>query len=172
MREKMYDFINFVSFPSSAKTLSDEPTEVTGWFGRNYPILKVTPGSKVMVEVYVKQENVVNRASYVAIQKYVDGRVEWWLGLPIPKGTFNWTKFNWEIEIPSDFSYIAIDVRGGSGFPNRPGVTWWDDLRIYRNGKLVYEDNFTNWNLYLGSIPLVAVGSIIGFNETKKLIKI
>lgn len=179
--KESYDFLNFVSFPSSLRLENDTGYTVTPKV--NYIPLK-GPG-KVRVECMVKV-----KGGYPA-EKYNDKEMSAWVGFggrdanrkfvedtygrtyPLVIGDQDWVKVVGEANMTPEVVWLAFSTDpAGSGTPGKVAYTWFDDLKIYLDGKLIYEDNFSNWNLYLGSIPVVVVGGVIGFNEAKKLIKI
>ena len=60
-------------------------------------------------------------------------------------GTRDWTTLNSSKLIPPERSLVGVRIVGGAGFPEKPGVTWFDDLRIYQDDVLIYANNFSNW---------------------------
>lgn len=163
MRKPEYDFLNWTSFPSSGKVFTDE-ARYDAWatWGVS-PVIPVTPGRTLKAEVMVKQQNVMYSRSHVHMVGY-DGKT--WrvmpsippVETPIPVGTFDWKKFLLEETIPSDIIAIRVDPAGGAGSPEAPGITWFDNLKIYQDDVLIYSNDFTNWNPYIGA----GIGTPIG----------
>jgi hypothetical protein len=150
VKKNEYDFLNWKSFPSSAKITVAEEVDFNFWPFSN-PI-SVTPGRQLRLEVQVKQENVTNLHSHIAILEW-DGKgwkrmyIDPPLGAPgLPLGTFDWNKFTALTElVPTDVSLIRVAPVGGVG------ITWFDDLKVYQDEKLIFSEDFSNWNPYIGA---------------------
>jgi len=157
MKKAEYDFLTWTSFPSSLRFYNDERE---GWAWREWILITLPKrGGTLRLEVNVKQENVLYTRSHIPFSLF-DG--EKWLPvgtiptLDFPTGTFNWQTFKYEHALPPATAAIRILPSGGAGSPEAPGITWFDDLRIYQDGKLIYENKFSNWLPYqiAGAIAL------------------
>jgi len=141
-----YDFLNWKSFPSSLKLTNKNPSD---WvYGPYSAIIPIIPSSIISVKVQVKQENVIPpNPSHVLIGGW---NGEKWIDIPAkretPFGTFDWASFDfYNTQIYPDTQALRVHVSGGGGRPETPGITWFDDLRIYRNDVLIYSNDFSNW---------------------------
>ena len=138
-----YDFRRWTTFPSSIKLISDESGE-TGRVVTPYLFqsLIVKPGSKLTVECKLKGNNIAYARSLVALAGW-NGR-EWTFREPTivsPPGTFEWETLRTETIIPSDIKYLRGILAGGGGSPQ--GITWYDNLKIYQDDVIIYENKFT-----------------------------
>ena len=139
-----YDFLVWTSFPSSIKGVNDQ-----GGGHVFFPMVEkripVRPGSTVRIEVNAKQVNVrYSDGDVVASHAYLG---ETFKGVvsskPLTRTDFDWTAFKAEFIIPSDVDTIIPVPRGGAGSKEAPGTTWLDDLRIYQDDVLIYDNYFT-----------------------------
>jgi len=156
-KKKEYDFLVRTSFLSSAKLINDERAGHVIW-GTLFKSLTVTPGATLTVRVNAKQENVLYTHSYLALSGF-NGK-EWRALRPtieLPLGSFDWMPHSMEIPIPSDIVAIRslAGPLGGAGSPEAPGITWFDDLKIYQDDVLIYENKFT------APIVQVTVGGVL-----------
>lgn len=162
-----YDSHRYTSSPSSLRLFNDEGASwVAEWVSPDIPI---TPGVPVTIVVQGMQENVQGVAG-------VGGRSlvkpEGWNGeewvyiktLDYPSGTFDWSSFELTLTpgvparpLPEGVSMLRFSAYGGGGTPEKPGVTWFDDLKIYQGGEIIYENKFTEPASLLGKI-----GTILG----------
>ena len=146
MRKAEYDFLSWTSFPSSGKILNDTRNLWAYFFDGYTPSLAVTPGSTIMIKVNAKQSNVMFMRSGVVIHWY-DREADKWRylkELKLPLGSFDWQVFEYTFKVPAGVTLIRGRIRaGGSGTPGSPGITWFDDLKIYQDDKLIYDNYFT-----------------------------
>ncbi len=162
-----YDFLTWNSAPSSIILTNNEEI-MRGWWMifKNVP---VTPGTRVRVEIMAKSDNVPapyhpgkakEYGSYLTIWGSNDSVTyqQHLLAIPsisvLPRGVngkTDWTKYALEMEIPPDMRFIRGQLAAATG------LTWFDDLKIYQNGALIYENQFTDWAL-VGA----GVGAILG----------
>jgi len=166
-----YEFLTWTSFPSSLKAINDENL-LRGWW-KIFDKLPVTPSSRVRVEINIKTDNIltpypgrpeIEWGSYITIYGF-DG--EKWrptdLAAPDPwttcgaYGKTDWTKYEKEIVIPSDIRMLQGRLVAAKG------LTWFDDLKIYQDDKLIYSNYFSNWNPYLGALGGGLLGTIGGY---------
>jgi len=147
-----YDLLNWKSAPSSLKLENTGPEK---WVWHNVTKnLPVVSGKELSVQVYVKQEDVVERASGINFYGH-NGEIRAMPILAFPKGTYNWQPLKRDaVKVPSDVTLIDIALYGGKG------TTWYDDLYIYQDDALIYENKFSNWGLTL--IPVAAIGTGLG----------
>jgi len=166
-----YDFLTWTSFPSSAKIVCPRNT---GWSVWPRPVAQVSviPGSTVKIEANAKQQNVLKERYRSAIP--VDGfnGEEWsriWPAvIHFPLGTFDWRKMERSFTVPSDVEVIRVLYSCGAGISeDKPGITWLDDLKIYQDDKLIYANDFSNLNPYIGAGAL-GVASGIGAHQLTK----
>ena len=157
MKEKKHDFLTWKSFPSSAKLTNDE-IKGWAWWGYVYENLSVEPGAVLSIRVKAKQKDVTHHVSHIPIDGF-DG-IEWrrMASLHLPLGTFDWKEHRRDIVVPPSIIAIRSSPAGGAGSEELPGITWYDDLKVYQDGDLIFSEDFTNWNSY---IPYLIVGGIV-----------
>jgi len=150
-----YDFLpwNYTSFPSSVKLLNDG--EAT-WVRLEKPrLLSVSPGSRVKVEVKTKIQNIFYETTHVGIDGW-DGKG--WRRLHTfghRTGARDWETIEGELSIPSNVFALRCVFAGAAGTPEYPGISWFDDLKIYQDDKLIYMNKFSNW------LPYQIAGAVI-----------
>jgi len=151
-----YDFLDFISFPSSLKIRNSALTRTGRLLQLTFP---VKPGDKVVVKVMAKQENVSpqSRNSLIDFNMLINGEWRYWMGLGLPAGSFGWSPFEITGVAPAGITRFMLRGvwGGGSGDDARPAVTHFDDLKIYHNDKLIYENKFSNW------LPYQIAGAVI-----------
>ena len=83
-------------------------------------------------------------------------------------GTADWDTYSGETIVPSGAETISCNLWGGFGTPEKEGITWFDDLKIYQDGELIYENYFTQ--IRLGKVvpvmitpPEIIVGAVQRF---------
>jgi len=167
LRKIEYDFLTWTSFPSSIKLINDEP-ERAAWT-KFYNAISVRPGFTLRVQIMAKQENVQYYVGGLAVEGF-DGK-EWTriLRTKLPLGTFDWSIHSQEITVPANVVAIRLNMAGGAGEPGRPGITWFDDLKIYQDNVLIYANDFSNWNPYIGAGAGGVVGGVGGYQLTKDI---
>jgi len=164
-----YDFLSFTSFPSSGKYVND--TE-WWWWVIIFSGLNVRPGSTLRIEVNAKATDNLLRTeegygSYLFIKETGTLRELGRVGLP--PGSYDWRKFSGEVRIPTDVRSVDVGVGVSTGMAEgRPGILWLDDLKIYMDGVLIYANDFSNWNPYIGAGIGAGVGGIGGYLATKR----
>jgi len=162
MPERAQDFLTWTSFPSSVKLVNDTEKFLTWRIIPSEKALAVNPGSKLHAEIRVKQEGILGPyKSHLALR--AAALPEWPVvdRIMIPNGTFDWSDFTVEADIPSNVSSILVY------FATVPkGTNWFDDLRIYQDGVLIYENKFSNWGPFIGiPVPIVAGLGIVRFGK-------
>ena len=161
-----YDWFDFVSFPSSFKVVNDIELHQYIWITPELPIRK---GEEVSIELKIKQRNVL--AGATAVRLFIWDGEEWKRILPEPwsaqmvrRGNFDWADISEVNEslttpvwtIPEGAKVFKLQLVAGKYSTDRaeckenPSEIKLDDLKIYRNGVLIYEADFTNWNPYIG----------------------
>jgi len=170
MAKLVYDLFNYTSFPSSIKLLNDED-RTRGWWVifKNVP---VTPGSTVKAEIMGKSDNIpvphvsggASVGSYLSVGGSADGVNYRYLDFVVPRqtlyGKMDWTKHSYEMEIPPDVNFIRGQLVAAKG------LTWFDDLKIYQDGVLIYKNPFNNWGPYISiPAPIVAGLGVIRFGK-------
>jgi len=153
-RKWEHDHLSFTSFPSSIKSIND--TEKP-----NRNVLEVIDGieegDEIGVESQMKVENVFGNAqAQVGIRDENNNRL---LALfPGIEGTRDWGLVSGEKTAPAGADNIRIMAKGGRPpEAEQVALTWFDDYRVYVNGKLVFEDKFSNWTPYLVGTGLAGV---------------
>jgi hypothetical protein len=68
--------------------------------------------------------------------------------------------------VPTGIQSIRCNFAAGGGTPE--GVTWYDDLKIYQDGVLIYSNGFDNWNPYIGAGLGGVLTAIPAYLITKK----
>jgi len=137
-----YDFLNFKSFPSSLK----EETRAKKVLIPDVYAAAVKPGSQVTLSIHVKQSNVVGKGinqGSLSIWGRNTGEKIVSPAMLFPEGTFDWMNFKKTITIPSGVTLLYGSLWAGAGTEDTPGISWFDDLKIYQDGVLIYENNFT-----------------------------
>jgi len=160
-----YDFLTWTSFPSSLKIVNDVLNS-WHWYsevGRGTP---VKPGGKLKVSVKAKLQNVVSNESHVAVDGWNGSSWVRLMDLGVKTGTIDWAEWNGETTVPAGIQYIRCNLAAGGGTPE--GITWYDDLKIYQDGALIYANDFSNWNPIIGAGAGAAVGAVAGYALTKK----
>ena len=165
-----YDFFKYTSFPSSLKLVNDQ---MKGWvWWRQIKEVSVTLGATIKGQWKAKQENILYSRSHIVVNGW--NGVEWkriWvfpggLGEGMPLGTFDWKEFSETFKAPSDITAIRMLIAGGAGSPEAPGITWFDDLKIFSNGVLIYENKFTGWGALISiPAPIVAGLGVVRFGK-------
>jgi hypothetical protein len=170
MIQVAHDFTKFHSFPSSLKLVSDEQAVAIHQI-KKIPVLA---GSKILLKVNVKQENIVNNAdifSRISSRVLVDQQEQWLTQFfHFPAGTWDWTEFtSAPVTIPVGGTMLSsFSIVGGSSLNSGVlGTTWFDDLKIYQDDILIYSDDFNNWNPYIGA-GVGALAGIPAYILTKK----
>jgi len=153
MKRIEYDFFKWTSFPSSIALKNDESV---GWAVHTVIMnLSIEPGAMLTARVKTAQKDVTFNRSHLVIDGWDGSR---WVRLPsaidLPWGTYDWRELEGRGEIPRNVKVIRIVLTGGGGRPI--GITWFDDLKIYQDDKLIYENKFSNWLPYqiAGAIAL------------------
>jgi hypothetical protein len=172
----MYDFLNYVSFPSSLKFENDAEMAVTPYV----VYIPVKGPCKIRVECYIKtkgaydaptKDNVamsawVGIAGRDASKKYVEGTYN--RTSPLVFGDQDWVKAAAEANMTSAVEWLSIATDpAGSGVAGKVATTWFDDLKIFKDGVLIYSRDFNNWNPYIGGALGGAVGALTGYLVTK-----
>lgn len=129
-----YDFKDWVSIPSSVKLVSEK----TDWPARIVLVegLPVVSGRPIEVEFKAKQEGVLEEHSMFVIHRWAEDTWKWGGQITTPLGTYDWQKIKGELSI-TDTTAIHVAFWGGKG------ITWFDDLRIFQDDKLIYDNYFS-----------------------------
>jgi len=159
--------MTFTSWPSSLKIVN--PHERTLWIGRLYEKLLVTPNVPVSVKINVKQENVTEARSELTFDGWNGDTWQRIDSLFIPGGTFDWTQCTKEVILPSNVTTIRSNLGSGGGTQEFPAKTWFDDLIIYQNGELIYENTFDNWLPYIIGGGIITVAGVAGVTKLMKI---
>jgi len=175
------DFLTWTSFPSSRRIVN--PTTGNAWnvfLGEAEIIVSVKPGSTLRLECNIKRAgaaggDTVNYGAAVNVLRRVPVTPStprgWFTMFNIltPPDAFDWTKFTAEGKVPSDVNVVAIEyacarakTEGGEN------VAWFDDLKLYQDGVLIYSNDFGNWNPYIGAGVGGAAGALAGYLITRK----
>lgn len=140
-----YDFLHYVSFPSSIKLFNSEAKR--SWSTSTLTSIGIAPKALV-VELKAKQQNVNPIFDAVSVFRVIPfdskgAQISYGDTLILPYLTFDWTTFKGTLSIPSNTTTIQMRVSGGAGTPEAPGITWFDDLKIYQDGVLIYDNYFS-----------------------------
>jgi len=168
MSERGYDFLAWTSFPSSRKMVN-ETEEQIWWEAEGRP--PVEPGRTLTVTVNGRGKDLIMHPvtrlgpSHIAVDglNAVGEKVARLITLNFPIGTFDWRGFKATATVSSDVVTLRINTIAGPGLPERPSVTWFDDLKIYMDDVLIYQDDFGNWNPYIGAGLGGVGGAIAGY---------
>lgn len=155
-----YDFSDYKSFPSSVKAESDTGISQSGMPGLlTYQYIPIRGQSTVRIEGMIKTAN-ATKSAWLAISgidtlnKGVDAT---WFHAPTIAST--WTKVQIQGNMPSNVTKLLIEFAiAGSGTAGVVAKTWFDDVKIYQDDVLIYTNNFSNWNPYIGA----GVGALAG----------
>lgn len=159
-----YDFTDFKSAPSSVKLTVEA---INGWIaGPKLPIIPVNAGATIRVEFYAKsKDNQKGTTQFTRFGlSYFTSTVKGDLlngYITIPDGTHPWSKFTQEYTTPAG-TYQIVPFFGAT-----KGTVWFDDLKIYQNNVLIYSNDFSNWNPYIGA-GIGAIAGIPAYIITKK----
>jgi len=149
--KESYDFLDFTSFPSSFRLDSDTGGNFNfvkvrqwGWF--LVPVT-ITKPSKIRLEVNMKVLNgVAEEPAWVAMMgvdttgRDVDGTYTKTLDTYYPA----WMKLSAEVTMPETVKFIEVRTVGaGSGVKGKVASTKYDDLKVYQDDKLIYDNYFT-----------------------------
>ena len=146
MKKAEFDSLTWANFPSSLKLTVDEATH----YGEVTPVTASKPNSRIRMTIKAKLKDVLYDFSHIALDGW-DGS-KWFRIEPPPyvpvdlgRGTIDWKTVVLETIIPSNVNLIRPYLVAGGGSPEKPAITWFDDLKIYQDDVLIYENNFSNW---------------------------
>jgi len=155
-----HDFIKWESFPSSLKMINPESgTRILKDIFVNIPI---TPGSTLKVKLCGRTENVLlvrGIGSYLSMYGSPDGVEYKVVGekiVPIGYGTHDWRNFEGEFIVPSDELFLRGSLVATAG------TSWFDDLEVYQDDKLIYENQFTDPDYVIRTAIKVVASAITG----------
>lgn len=153
------DFLSYTSFPNSVKCVNRDVDHRTRIFSPDIPVM---PGSLVRAEVKARTENVStprDLGSWISIMGSPDGKnwIYMGAGFTVPQvpgtwGTRDWMQFKFEMKIPADILFLRCH------FACAPGITWFDDLKIFQDDELIYSNDFSNWTPLIGT----GIGACVG----------
>jgi len=141
-----YDFLNFTSAPSSLKLINDREEERV-WFTVG-GVISVKPNSLITLKLKAKQMEATLSGGYGAVNGW-DGKN--WSNLyalfyHLPKGNFEWAEFTNDFpkhKILDGVTHLRILLGSGLGPEGQEVTNWYDDLKIYQDDELIYENYFT-----------------------------
>jgi hypothetical protein len=173
LKKVEYDYHIRVNPPSSIRLESDEEpypgyTEASmALFKVAHPHLEVKAGSLLYIQFQRKLEDVSYRGSYLCLDAYKESG-GWYrvrnIGMETGLGTKDWEKVSFVFSVPSGVTSIRGACFGGGGDP--VGITWFDDLKIYQDGVLIYETKFSNWAPFIAiPAPIVAGLGVVWFGK-------
>jgi len=164
-----YDFLQWTSFPSSLKATNDQGVNTNVLRNGSIDIyfVPVKSPADVRVECYIKTEGAVpEQPAWLALGAY-DAEGNFLPGAGIRTSVTsapNWVKCWAEGRTPKPTVMYGIRFKvAGSGKRGVVATTWFDDLKIYQDGKLIYENKFSNWNPYLGALGGGLLGVVGGY---------
>jgi hypothetical protein len=163
-----YDFLTWTSFPSSLKLVNETDREEYVWY-RVAEAIPVKGGAKMTLEANMKQASYGKRSRSTSGMSMAGVRIDVWrdslkgyegfLWLEAPWGDYDWVNVKYPFSpkaIPSDARYMKVALYA-KGF--KPATIWFDDLRIYQDGAIIYSNDFSNWKPYIGAgLGAAAVG--------------
>jgi len=168
LRNVEYDFLAWTSFPSSLKAVNDGVERRMA--GKNIVDLVVSPGAEIKAVIKAKQQNVLGPPAPLSRLSLVvsEAGVPPWSDitpkeLMFPSGTFDWTEFQGVVTVPSGIRILRVVCNGGWGTETILGITWFDDLEIYQDDVLIFHEDFSNWNPYIGAGLGGVGGAIAGY---------
>jgi hypothetical protein len=180
-RTVKYDFMDYVSFPTSLTAEND--LGITADLNREGPLMglpfptrilyavPVTSPCKIRFEVYAKTRGASGgQPAWMAVEGY-DGKggkvAGTWRGSS-QTTLQTWSKLTGEVDMPLGVAYVGVELAAaGSGAKGVAATTWFDDLKIYRDGVLIFSNDFNNWNPYIGAGAGGAAGALAGYLITK-----
>ena len=135
-----YDLINWTSLPSSMK-LVNETDELAYVWGKYIEAIPVKPNTPFIMVVNGKRDIIPLEQKYSAIRMDYAGTWDNIVSLHLPRESFEWMEITKTGVIPEDASHVDLRIfaKGING-----DKTWFDDLRIYQNDVLIYENHFTD----------------------------
>jgi len=155
-----YDFKNWVSFPSSIKIITDKPEGLTT---KRLPWVPVTPRSQIRVSCKVKTEGVTVYPSRIGVWVGYDSEEKEIRALYIrPMGAFDWHEDSQQFVLPDNALRMMLYLGGAFG------TTWFDDLKIYQDDVLIYENNFTApiaKGAVMTALPIVTGLGVVRFGK-------
>lgn len=156
MRKDEYDFNTWTSFPSSIKLINDEKE---GFAAFRPDMLTVKGGSMLRIMINAKWRDVLYLKSRVPVDGW-DG-MEWRRLLNLylnGMGIKGWDTYSSEFRVPQDIEAVRLTLWGGGG---TPGITWFDDLKIYQDDVLIYQNKFSEWKT-VGAVVGAVIGGVAG----------
>lgn len=148
-----YDFLDWISFPSSFKVVTDE--ERGGWTPSGKPVptvtLRISPPTKVRAEVMVKTIGVRSPPPGAIGGARLHGQILDEAGnvlrtlssTPI-YGDTDWTRSIMPETSITEGAFLRIGLRwGGSIIPRKEAISKFDNLKIHMDDMLIYDNYFT-----------------------------
>jgi len=166
-----YDFLTWTSFPSSLKLVNDTTTIEYVWY-KVAEGIPVKPGGKVTLECMGKQVGHFEKEKITGVRLDLMINGKWdpagFMWLAFPQGTFDWKKISYPVSpkaVPEGATVMMVRLyaKGVKG-----DVAWFDDLKIYQDGVLIYSNSFDNWKPYLGAGLGAVAGGVGGYLATRK----
>jgi len=155
-RKVEYDFLNYTSFPSSMKIFND--TDRRGPWELLTINLPITSGANISADIKIKEENahadptgIWGLTLYTSPEpapRPVGGQPTPWKYFNTthtPLGTHDWVdrSLSKVKVVPVDHRFMLIAIYGSAGSPETPCISWFDDLKVYQDDMLIYENKFT-----------------------------
>jgi len=137
-----YDFLQWTSFPSSLRVSNDEGINIRF---RSRQFIPVKTPATIRIEGNIKVENgSITEPAWIAVVGWnAAGREVARFGTG---GTVsqNWVKMEASRDMPTGIANIELRmVCAGSGTKGKVATTWFDDLKIYQDDELIYDNYFT-----------------------------
>jgi hypothetical protein len=172
-----WDFLVWSTFPSSLKLVNFQTDRDFAY--KPVDKLSVKPGSTVKVEIKAKIQDVAGpiyrwaAGSRIRVTGWYPNREEhMFTEFPdhfIGTGTLDWHTVSFEGKIPAEINMISLYLTCGyASSKDKPATTWFDDLKIYQDGVLIYANDFTNWNPYIGAGAGGALTAVPAYLITRK----
>lgn len=181
MAEWSYDFLNWTSFPSSIKCDTQDDTTRHYYRSKGMGFIPVTPRRKVTIRVNVKLKDVMPSkvhaypgvGAFIGVHGWNEAEKKWvyetlagFRILDCGTGTRDWTTYEMEGVPKENITAIRVFLAHSYNLPG--GGAWFDDLKIFQDGELIFSEDFSNWNPYIGALVAGAISGATGYAITKK----
>jgi len=154
--KESFDFLQWTSFPSSLKVDNDEGENK---IFRSRQFIPIRAPTTIRAEGMIKVENGnIAEPAWIAMYGYdlAGSKVAGSYFHTDVTVSRDWVKVEGSIDMPARVLNIELRmICAGSGVKGRVATTWFDDLKIYQDDTLIYENKFSNW------LPYQIAGAVI-----------